>query len=213
MTEFDPDFKPKALRRPGIARRAAVLEAATDVFLEQGYERASLGAINARAGGSKTLIYEQFGDKAGLFRAVMTQLCENALMQLDTDATAGRPPVEVLTELGRRFMAAVCGDASLSVARTVFSEGPRHPDIADGFLSQYDNAFEQLAQYLETISARPIPDGRRRQLAMLFFTMAQGDAFDRKLAQCSRQRSQAEIEDQIALAVKWLLDCVAPAAP
>ena len=37
-------------------RRAAILEAAVEVFREVGYERASMAAISARVGGSKATL-------------------------------------------------------------------------------------------------------------------------------------------------------------
>ena len=55
-------------RRPSKnARRAAILEAAAQVFFEQGYAATSIDAIIKRLGGSKRTIYNEFGSKEGLF--------------------------------------------------------------------------------------------------------------------------------------------------
>ncbi len=57
-----------ARRTPrGEARRSALLEAAREVFLEQGYEGASIEEIVRRVGGSKASLYAYFGSKQGLF--------------------------------------------------------------------------------------------------------------------------------------------------
>ena len=58
----------------GRIRREAILNAAADEFLAVGYERASLRNIMAVAGGSPRTIYQHFGDKAGLFRAIVDRL-------------------------------------------------------------------------------------------------------------------------------------------
>lgn len=44
-------------------RRSALLTAAQNLFLEQGYERTTLGDVVARAGGSLATLYKLFGDK------------------------------------------------------------------------------------------------------------------------------------------------------
>ena len=55
----------------GEKRRAAFIAAARQVFLEQGYEAASMSEIVLRAGGSLSTLYAQFGDKQGLFIAML----------------------------------------------------------------------------------------------------------------------------------------------
>ncbi len=57
-------------RRPGSeSSRAAILDAARQVFAEVGYERATIRAISARAGVDPALIYRFFASKSELLRA------------------------------------------------------------------------------------------------------------------------------------------------
>lgn len=42
------------------ARREAIIDAAASVFLEMGYERASMNEVTKRMGGSKATIYSYF---------------------------------------------------------------------------------------------------------------------------------------------------------
>lgn len=55
--------------RPG--KRRALLDGALTVFAREGYTRASIDAIAAEAGVSTRTLYNHFGDKAGLFQAVI----------------------------------------------------------------------------------------------------------------------------------------------
>ena len=196
-------FCPRPLRRPGIARREAILKAAADVFAEHGYERASLAEINARAGGSKAFIYEQFGDKAGLFRAVMTGSCNDLLTPIVGDTAKGRAPAEVLRELGQQFLQLILTEDNLATVRMIYAEGPRHPDVADSFFAQHEEGFAALARFLGTFS--DLPEERLVRLAGVFFFMVRGDAFDRKFAGCSKQRTPAELDEQVDLSVNWLM--------
>ena len=61
----------------GDRRRKLILKAALEVFLEFGFERASLDEIIKRSGGSKSSIYSQFGGKNELFFAILRHAAEN----------------------------------------------------------------------------------------------------------------------------------------
>lgn len=52
------------------ARREAILEVASQVFLEYGYDRTSMSEIVKRLGGSKSTLYGYFESKEELFLAV-----------------------------------------------------------------------------------------------------------------------------------------------
>lgn len=58
-------------RRTRGDKRRALLDGALVVFAADGYTRASIDAIARAAGVSTRTIYNQFGDKAGLFEAVI----------------------------------------------------------------------------------------------------------------------------------------------
>lgn len=59
-------------RRPGpTVTRAAIADAARELFAEQGYDRASVRAVAARAGVDPRLVTHHFGTKQELFVAAM----------------------------------------------------------------------------------------------------------------------------------------------
>src|SRR3546814_15424608 len=62
--------------RPSLSeqKRAAILTAAVDVFLRGGYEAAGMDAIATEAGVAKQTIYNHFGSRDGLFRAIVSGL-------------------------------------------------------------------------------------------------------------------------------------------
>lgn len=55
------------MRTKSNARRQAILDAAKIVFEEMGYEKASMGTIAERMGGSKATLYNYFESKEALF--------------------------------------------------------------------------------------------------------------------------------------------------
>src|ERR1700691_6346042 len=72
------------------AKHAAILKAATEVFLREGYARASVDAIAEAAGVGKQTVYGHFGDKQRLFLAVV----EHA------HATSSLDPADLITDTG-----------------------------------------------------------------------------------------------------------------
>jgi AcrR family transcriptional regulator len=71
---IDPRRQPSQDR--GRARVANILDAADEVFFEQGYQAATTDAIAKRAGASIGSIYQFFPNKAALFRALALRYLE-----------------------------------------------------------------------------------------------------------------------------------------
>lgn len=73
---------------PGADRRQLILEAALDVFAEQGFEGATSKEIAARAGVTHGLIYFYFTTKEELFQAAFEHTLRGALDQLSLPGEA-----------------------------------------------------------------------------------------------------------------------------
>ena len=54
-------------RPKDLGKRAAILETAKEMFIEQGFNGVSMDGIAAGAGVSKLTVYSHFGDKETLF--------------------------------------------------------------------------------------------------------------------------------------------------
>jgi TetR/AcrR family transcriptional regulator, mexJK operon transcriptional repressor len=64
----------KTLREGSAEKRTAILSAARDLFLSEGFDRTSVDAVAARAAVSKRTVYDYFGDKQTLLHAVVTDI-------------------------------------------------------------------------------------------------------------------------------------------
>jgi AcrR family transcriptional regulator len=91
--EAPPRLKPAPARKrlSGEQRRASIIDAATGVFAERGYEAARIEEIAAAAGVSKALIYEHFPGKRELYAEIATAGTEEALARI---RAAGQPGLE-----------------------------------------------------------------------------------------------------------------------
>ena len=113
-------------------KRRLIVEAATDVFLQNGYRGTSMDEIAARAGVSKQTVYKQFGDKEGLF----TEIVLGTIDQVGEPFFAGIGTLEdsenlepELRELARRLVGIVEDPRLLQLRRLVVAEAGRFPEL------------------------------------------------------------------------------------
>jgi len=199
------DFKSKPLRKRGEARVGAILEAATHVFLERGFEKATMTEIVTRSGGSKSLIYEQFGGKTGLFRAMMEQRCAGMMAPLDQIVQSSGSPRETLTGFAHGFVAALSHPEVVGLQRVAVAEGNRNPDVAKSYFAYgHDVAYDRLTDYLAGVNMGGADKTTLRRLAVMFFAMIQGDSIER-LVVGATDSLDADVERYIDIAVGWLL--------
>lgn len=123
-------------------RRERILDAATEVFAEQGYASASVGEIAARAGVVASVIYDHFGSK----RELHIELLErhgNALIERSITELSGDDPYELLRasiELFYRFV-----EEDPFVWRFLFRDPPSDPEIAAAHRGVHERATAGIA--------------------------------------------------------------------
>lgn len=86
------------------ARRALIIEAAMEVFAEEGYQGASLEAIASRAGVTKPVLYDHFTSKQVLHLTLLERERDEAVAHiLERLQSGGRPDQRVATALDAFF--------------------------------------------------------------------------------------------------------------
>jgi len=91
-------------RRPGgTDTRAALLAAARQLFVEQGFDKATVRSIASRAGVDPAMVNHWFGGKDNLFAAAVLELPFNPV-EVIGDLGAG-PPEHIGDRVVRRFIA------------------------------------------------------------------------------------------------------------
>lgn len=143
----------KAVRQSG--RREALLKAAADVFFEQGYAATSIDAIIERAGGSKRNIYNEFGNKQGLFSAIVEENADKALSTLNIENIEGHDLQSTLTAFGRHLMDVYMSPTVVGIYRIAVTEANRFPDLVKAFYEQGPGRTTvRLAEVLEAARDR-----------------------------------------------------------
>lgn len=89
MTETTASTR-RGTRLPRSVRRAQLLDAALEVFVEHGYHAAAMDEIAERAGVSKPVLYQHFPSKLELYIALLDSSCDQ-LMRGVREALAAAP--------------------------------------------------------------------------------------------------------------------------
>jgi AcrR family transcriptional regulator len=161
---MDPLTSPCQSRvgRPRLNERAerheTILDAATAVFLEQGFSGASTAEIARRAGASKQTLYTLFPSKATLFAALMTRRSGKMTDQFAEEAV--RPdaePAEVLCRYGLNLLSTMLCEDTCRLHRVLVAEAPDFPELAAAFWENGPGrGREVLKQYLASLSRRGV---------------------------------------------------------
>jgi TetR/AcrR family transcriptional repressor of mexJK operon len=124
-------------------KRRAITDAATALFLRDGYRGASMDQVAADAAVSKQTVYKQFADKEQLFRGVVLGVTGNAAAIITGLTSVLDRPVAspgelraVLTGLARRYIDGVLQPHVLALRRLIIAEAERFPDLARAYFEQ-----------------------------------------------------------------------------
>ena len=122
----------RAGRPKSEAKAEAILSAAAELFLAQGFQGTSMDAVAQRAGVSKQTVYSHFANKEELFKACISAKVagygfdEAARVEDDDLRTA-------LLTIARRFVELMFDPDVVAMHRVVMGEAASQPRIASLF--------------------------------------------------------------------------------
>ncbi len=156
-----------------IRKRRAIVEAATDVFLRNGYRGTSMDEIAARAAVSKQTVYKHFADKESLFSAIVKAAVDTAGDPVLGDATALADSDDLATDLralARRQLEQVVQQQLMRLRRLVIGEANRFPELGRAFYERgAGRSTAALATAFERLTARGLLKGHDPELAAAHF--------------------------------------------
>ncbi|GAB3802136.1 TetR/AcrR family transcriptional regulator [Spirosoma humi] len=142
------DNKPKWNRRKE-ARPTEIIEAAMQVFIEQGFAAAKLDDVAKRAGIVKGTLYRYYDTKEDLFRAVVQFAVETHLQAIEQVASAFQGSLRELVPTLLIRAAEGMGQSHIpALARLVISESRSFPDLARIW---HDNIVAKLLSLLTSL--------------------------------------------------------------
>ena len=135
--------------------RARLIQAAAEVFVEEGY-RASVERVAARAGVARQTLYNHFPCKADLFGEVVRQATAALLITLDANQQTLR---ERLLRFGAMYREKLLSAEGLGFFRILAAETVRFPELAASF---YRTGPAQTAARLSAVLTEAMARGEMR---------------------------------------------------
>jgi AcrR family transcriptional regulator len=123
-------------RRDSNASRAALLDAAAELFAERGYDRTTVRDIATRAGLNQALLFRYFGSKQALFAAVVARS--------GRDRLAETPREELLANILRAVLEGKRRDNTLDIMLRSSGEDTAARNINNELGDEYRRALAEL---------------------------------------------------------------------
>jgi len=193
-------------------KRRKMVDAATALFMKQGYGAVSMDAIARAADVSKATLYAHFASKDALFATIVGDAC-----CLDTvdEASFYADPADVgatLRVIGRSFLSYLLLPETLARYRLVVAESARFPELGAAFWVNGPLAFRhRLAAWVaQQCRAGRLAADDPDVAAEQFVGLLRSGVFMRASLAVPPAPDQAEIEATVAAAVTTFLRAFAP---
>ena len=166
--------QPKRRRLKARARRELILEAATRVFAEQGYEGASFGAIAELAGISRPVVYDHFDSKEELHLVLLERERDRILEHVKVELASAEEPADRVARALDAFFAYV--ETHPYAWRMLFREAAGEPRVAAAQQRIQAEAHLAVATMLAREKGSRILTGRGRELRLEMLAALWGSA-------------------------------------
>jgi AcrR family transcriptional regulator len=188
------------------SKRRQILDGARKVFMNLGFDGASMGEIARSAGVSKGTLYVYFADKSRLFEAIVEEeTIEHGKVRYNLDPA--RDVTTTLMDFGQAYIQMLCRPGGGSATRTVMAIAERMPEVGQRFYNNViAHTIARLAAYLEVRARSGDLEIEDCQLAAAqFMKMCQASLFMPFLFQAAPAPSAERIAQVVGSATRMFL--------
>ena len=188
------------------SKRRQILDGARKVFMDLGFDGASMNEIARSAGVSKGTLYVYFADKNRLFEAIVQgEALPHGQVVFNFDL--GRDVETTLREFGKAYIELVCRPGGGSAIRTVMAIAERMPDVGRRY---YENVLEKtIIRLSDYLAAHVRPDDLAiddcQLAASQFMMMCQASLFLPFVFQAAPAPSAERVAEVIESATRMFL--------
>lgn len=206
------EIKPRAGRPKDEQKRAAILNAAGTCFLKYGFEGTSMDAIARAAGVSKLTVYGHFLSKDLLFKAMVSDKCDQFSPPASFLTLADEEPRKALTRIATGFVRLMMTPEVIAMHRVVIGEAGKNPKIAELLYEAGPRPTkEAFAELLRAWVKRGLLEVRRPERAAAhFFHMLKGEPHHCLLLNIMPVPADAELKRHVDDCVETFLRAFAP---
>jgi len=198
-----------------MTKRAAILEAARQMFTQHDFVNASMDQIAACAGVSKLTVYNHFGDKDTLFSEVVREHCDQSFPIALFRPAPEVPLRDVLFTIATTYFAIISSEESLNWYRVMCSQRLRDSSLLRRFWEAGPERIQ--ASLIELLVCRrdagelDLPDPTTA--AAQFFALIRGMPYEQLLFNCCAPDAPPNIPAHIEASVNMFLRAYATPTP
>ena len=203
-----PAPKPSGPGRPkDLGKRAAILEAAKQLFAREGFAGASMDQIAAEAGVSKLTVYSHFGDKEALFAAAIRAKCEEMLPPDLFHVELKGPLRAQLKAIATGFFALVSSDEAISTQRMMLAPGNADDPLRTLFWEAGPKRTQdEFCAFLQArVDAGELDIADPQRATQQFFALLKGELHGRMLCGLCARPPRGEVTAHLDAAVDMFL--------
>ena len=188
------------------AKRQQILDAAINLFTEQGFAATSMELIAKNADVSKQTVYSHFGNKDDLFSASIEQKC-GSLHILDLSMNDLSDPQTVLLTLARRFTDIITSKQSCAVHKICAFESSAYPQVSDIFYQAGPlKITNEVALLMEKLHQQKILFIENpRHAALQFLSMVKGELWMQVEFNTKERISPEEVDEYLRNSVVFFI--------
>ncbi|MDP2698671.1 TetR/AcrR family transcriptional regulator [Thalassospira sp.] len=201
------DTQPPATDARTRKRREMMIDVARELFCEHGLAGTTLEMITAEAGGSRRTIYELFGNKDGLFEAVIRN-CTGRVTSVMADLKLSEMPLrDALIHFGETLMTLLTSPDTIRYMRLYLSEVPRFPHMGKVF---YESGLmigrKIITSYFEhQMTEGNFPKSDPKQAAVFFASLLKADYDLRQMTYIDWEPQARDLHAHVIAAVDMFL--------
>jgi len=130
-------------------KKEQILSGAMQTFLKNGYTRTSMDQVATVSGVSKNTIYSHFGDKEGLFTALIEAITNKRFQAVFGGLSLNESPEIILRQIANTLLKNILDDPEyINFLRVLIAESEQFPHLAQFFLrSLPKKAIDTLSEY------------------------------------------------------------------
>jgi AcrR family transcriptional regulator len=188
-------------------KRRQVLDAASDLFMAQGYGAVSMEAVARTAGVSKATLYAHFASKDVLFASIVSEACDRNKLVPENFPVEVADIEATLAATGGRLLRFMLQPKVLAIYRVAVAESARFPELGRAFWAAGPTVFrERFAGWIAEQSAAgrlAVPDPL--VAADQFGALLRASVFMRATLALPPAPDEAEIDATVQQAVSTFL--------
>lgn len=200
-------------RPKDLGKRAAIMQAAKNLFPEHGFDGTSMDAIAAQAGVSKLTVYSHFTDKETLFTEAVREKCSEQMPNTLFDVDSSGSLRDQLRAIAKAFFALVISDESIALHRLLTARAGDSGKLAQRFWEAGPQTLQsEFCGFLQReVDAGELDISDIKRASSQFFCLLKGELHARHLCGCPEATvSQSEIEQHLEATVGMFMRAYAP---